>query len=157
MRNSRAHPKKEVYFKMSETGDKRQLPRVDIRQLTHVDIRQLSSIILNEEGKYESIKEGAEGTNYSGVIRDISWGGVRATLSQELKVGAFIDLEIPKTGELDPTVIKCEVTRSICKNDSDDPFISDLMRDERYYEVGLRFKNHNLDYVKRYIKLTQEN
>ena len=142
---------------MGNNGDKRQLPRVDIKQLTHVDIRQLSSIILNEEGKYESIKEGAEGTNYSGVIRDISWGGVRATLSQELKVGASIDLEIPKTGELDPQVIKCEVTRSICKNDSDDPFISKEMHTERYYEVGLRFKNHNLNYVKRYIELTQEN
>ena len=142
---------------MGNNGDKRQLPRVDIKQLTRVDIRQLSSIVLNEEGKYESIEEGAEGTNYSGVIRDISWGGVRATLNQELKVGAFIELEIPKAGELDATVIKCEVTRSICKNDSDDPFISKEGHAERYYEVGLRFKNHNLDYVKRYIKLTQEN
>ena len=142
---------------MNETGNKRQLPRVDIKQVTRVDIRQLSSIVLNEEGKYELIEEGAEAPPFSGVIRDISWGGVRATLSQELKVGAFIDLEIPKTGELDPTVIKCEVTRSVCKNDSDDPFISKEMHAERYYEVGLKFKNHNLDYVKRYIKLTQEN
>ena len=134
---------------MKETGEK--------RQLTRVDIKQLSSIILTDEGKYELVKESANSKPLEAIIRDISWGGVRATLNQELKVGAFIELEIPKAGELDATVIKCEVTRSICKNDSDDPLISKEMHAERYYEVGLRFKDHNLKYVKRYIELTKGN
>ena len=79
------------------------------------------------------------------MIHDISLGGVCITLDQELKVEALIDLEIPKIGELDATVINCEVARSVFK----------LIETKHLYEVGLQFKNRNVEYLKKFIELAK--
>ena len=126
---------------------KKMLANKEKREFIRVGIRQLTSIILNEKGSYELIEESSKATPVAIVIHDISLGGVCITLDQELKVEALIDLEIPKIGELDATVINCEVARSVFK----------LIETKHLYEVGLQFKNRNVEYLKKFIELAKTN
>lgn len=133
----------------------------EVRKFTRVGLRQLKSIVLNKEGNYESIEESTKATPTSIMISDISLGGACITIDQELKVEALIDIEIPKINELDATVLSCKVTRSVFK-DYSDPMLykkdsSDPYEDNRFYEVGLKFKNPNTKYLKQFIGLSKTN
>ena len=126
---------------------KKMLANKEKRKFIRVGIRQLTSIILNEKGNYELIEESSKATPVAILIHDISLGGACITLDQELKVEALIDLEIPKIGELDATVINCEVARSVFK----------LIETQHLYEVGFQFKNRNIEYLKKFIELAKTN
>ena len=115
------------------------------RKFLRVGITQLTCIILNEEGNYEAIEGTATVHRVPIMIHDISLGGVCISLDQELKVEALIDLEIPKIKGLDATVINCEVTRSVFK----------VVESKHSYEVGLNFKNRNVEYLKQFIELVK--
>ena len=117
------------------------------RKFLRSGVKKLTSIIKSRGGSYELIEESSKATPVAIVIHDISLGGVCITLDQELKVEALIDLEIPKIGELDATVINCEVARSVFK----------LIETKHLYEVGLQFKNRNVEYLKKFIELTKTN
>ncbi len=127
------------------------------REFIRGGIKQLASIILNQEGSYELIEESAEGTPVSIIIQDISFGGVCVTLDKDLRKGALLDLEIPKIRELDATVITCEVMRSILKLDNSDPVFNKKTYSDPLFEIGLKFKDHNVEYLKQFIELTKTN
>ena len=129
----------------------------DKREFVRGGIKQLASIILNQEGSYELIEESAKVTPVSIIIQDISFGGGCITLDKELRKGTLIDLEIPKIRELDATVITCEVMRSILKLDNSDPVFNKKTYADPLFEVGLKFKDHNVAYLKQFIELTKTN
>ena len=127
----------------------------DKREFIRGGIKQLASIILNQEGSYELIEGSPKVTPVSIVIQDISFGGVCIILDKGLKKGTLIDLEIPKIRELDAEVIKCEVTRSLLKHDDSDPVLNKKTYSDPFYEIGLKFKDHDIEYLKQFIELTK--
>jgi hypothetical protein len=63
-----------------------------------------------------------------------------------LKWGASVDLGLPKLGELDTQTMAYEVKRSIYKEGM-------IVANNGYYELGLKFKVPNTEYVKRFIEI----
>ena len=124
-----------------------QVKKKEKREFLRLKIKQLTSIITNEQGNYELIEESATANPSVIRIHDISLGGVCITIDQKLREEALIDLEIPKVFKLGPEVITCEVTRSVFK----------VVERKHYYEVGLKFKERNIDYLKQFIELAKTN
>ena len=110
------------------------------REFLRAKVKQLTSII-KHEGVYKLIEEGGASTPTLKNVKDISTGGLRIISEYELMKGAFIDLTIPDIETLDSAIVKCEVIRS-------------LFDDDNYtYDIGLRFRPPNTNYLKQLVEL----
>ena len=114
------------------------------RKNFRVEIRQLASVVL-KRGSYTVINESNETIDATITIKDISSGGLCIKSKVPLEEGASVDLNLPKIGELDTQTIPCEVKRAIYKDDM-------LIASNGYYELGLKFKSPNTEYVKQFIE-----
>ena len=104
------------------------------RAFVRIRVKQLTSIV-KHEGVYKLIEEGEISTPALINVKDISTGGLRIISEYELLKGLFIDLKIPDTETLDSLILKCEAIRS-------------LFDGTNYYDIGLRFRPPNTDYLK---------
>ena len=124
----------------------------DHRKFIRVGIKQLTSIVHNS-GDFELV-EGAENFKSAKIsITDISYGGLCIESKHKLQTGVSFNLEIPKMKSLDSSVVECEVTRSIYR---EDPLLHvnfGTDRDKSIYEIGLKFKAPNTEYLKQLYKL----
>ena len=109
------------------------------RKFLRTKVKRLSSIV-KHEGVYKLIEEGEIPTPILINVKDISTGGIRFISEYELMKGAFIDLTIPGIETLDSAIVKCEVIRS-------------FFDDDKSYDIGLRFKPPNTDYLKQLVEL----
>ena len=106
------------------------------RKFIRVGVKRLTSIVKNQSGGYELIEESSKSTPTLINIKDISVGGLRIESKYEIKKGILLDLAMPKVKTLDTTVVTCEVTRSEFKDG------------QYYYDIGLRFRPSNTEYLK---------
>ena len=124
--------------------------RVSLR----VGIKRLTSIIKKGHG-HELIK----GDNKMGVVTiqivDISSGGLCIESKKILKSGVNFELEMPKIMHLESNVLTCEVTRSIFREDPRYYLNMGTAKDKSYYEIGLKFKIPNTNYLKQLLDLAQ--
>ena len=104
------------------------------RKFLRTKVKRLSSIV-KHQGAYKLIEEGEIPTPILINVKDISTGGIRFISEYELMKGAFIDLTIPNIETLNSAIVKCEVIRS-------------LFDGAKYYDIGLRFRPPNTDYLK---------
>ena len=115
------------------------------RKFLRVGVKQLTSIIKTRGGGYELIKESLKSTPALINIKDISVGGLRVESKLQIKKGIFLELTIPKVKTLDAATVTCEVTRSQFKDGA------------YYYDIGLRFRPSNTEYLKQLIELIKTN
>ena len=124
----------------------------DHRNHIRVGIKQLPSIV-HKYGDFEVV-EGSDKLNSAKVnITDISYGGLCIESKHKLQTGVLFNLEIPKLKSLKGSVVECEVTRSIYR---EDPLLHvnfGTDRDKSVYEIGLKFKAPNTEYLKQLYKL----
>ena len=113
------------------------------RKFLRVGVKQLTSIIKTQGGGFELIKESLKSTPALINIKDISVGGLRIESKHEIKKGIFIELAIPKIQTLNPSVVKCEVTRS------------QFQDGEHYHDIGLRFRPSNTEYLQQLLELVK--
>ena len=125
----------------------------DNRGSLRVSIKKLTSIVKGDGGDYEVVQGDDKAKTASINIVDISMGGLCIESKHGLRSGLSLDLEIPKIKNLDATIIACEVTRSAFREDP--LFYKNLGtdQDKSYYEIGLKFKVPNTEYVKQLYKL----
>ena len=121
----------------------------DNRNSIRVGIKKITSIVKSRSGDYEVVQgdDKAKAANIN--IVDISMGGLCIESKQDLRPGVSLELEIPKVKNLNATTIVCEVKRSIFR---EDPLYYKNLgtdQDKSYYEIGLKFKIPNTEYVKR--------
>ena len=109
------------------------------REFIRTKVRRLTSIV-KHEGAYKLIEEDEISTPTPINVKDISTGGIRFISEYELMKGTFIDLTIPGIETLDSAIVKCEVIRS-------------FFDDDKSYDIGLRFKPPNTDYLKQLVEL----
>ena len=110
------------------------------REFLRTKVKRLTSIV-KHEGVYKLIEEDKISTPIPTNVKDISPGGLRIVSEYELMKGAFIDLTIPDIETLDSAVVKCEIIRSLFDGDN------------YTYDIGLRFKPPNTDYLKQLVEL----
>ena len=110
------------------------------REFIRIKIKRLSSIV-KHEGIYKLIEEDNVSTPTLINVKDISTGGLRIISKHELLKGSFIDLTIPDIKTLDSAIVKCEVIRSLFDGDN------------YTYDIGLRFRPPNTDYLKQLVEL----
>ena len=124
------------------------------RASLRIGIKRLTSIIKRGHG-HELIKE----DNKMGVatirIVDISSGGLCIESKKTLKSGVNFELEIPEIMHLESNVLTCEVTRSIFREDPRCYLNMGTAKDKSYYEIGLKFKIPNTNYLKQLLDLAQ--
>jgi len=124
------------------------------RASLRVGIKRLTSIIKKGHG-HELIKE----DNKMGVatirIVDISSGGLCIESKKTLKSGVNFELEMPEIMHLESNVLTCEVTRSIFREDPRYYLNMGTAKDKSYYEIGLKFKIPNTNYLKQLLDLAQ--
>ena len=126
------------------------------RSSIRVGIKQLTSIV-KSGGDYELV-EGSEKVVPATIhIKDISTGGLCIESKQELKAGVELDLQIPKIKNLSGSLVACRVTRSIFREDPLYHLHVGEDDDTSYFEIGLRFKNPNTEYLKELYKLAVDN
>ena len=117
------------------------------RTSLRVGIKQLTSIIKKGHG-HELIK----GENKTDVVTirivDLSTGGLCIETKKTLKLGMNLELEMPKIIHLQTNLIACEVTRSIFREDPRYYINTGTAQDKSYYEIGLKFKAPNTNYLK---------
>ena len=65
----------------------------------------------------------------------------------------MFELEIPKIVHLDTKILTCEVTRSIFREDPRYYIQTGTAQDKSYYEIGLKFKSPNTEYLKEFLEL----
>ena len=128
----------------------------DNRGSMRVGMKKLTSIV-RSGGDFELI----QGTDKAMVTRikitDISYGGLCIESKHKLQTGVSFNLEIPKMKSLDGSVVECEVTRSIYR---EDPLLHvnfGTDRDKSTYEIGLKFKAPNTEYLKQLYALAIDN
>ena len=113
------------------------------RASLRVGIKRLTSIIKKGHG-HELIK----GDNKIEVatirIVDLSTGGLCIESKKTLKLGVKFELEMPKIMHLESNLLACEVTRSVFREDP---------RYHMNYEIGLKFKTPNTNYLKEFLEL----
>jgi hypothetical protein len=122
------------------------------RTSLRVGIKQLTSIIKKGHG-HELI----EGKNKMEVaiirIVDISSGGLCIETKKTLKLGMSFELNMPKIMHLESNLLACEVTRSIFREDPRYYINTGTAQDKSYYEIGLKFKIPNTNYLKQLLDL----
>ena len=104
------------------------------REFLRTKVKRLTSIV-QHEGVYKLIEEDKVSTPTLINVKDISTGGLRIFSEYELMKGTFINLTIPNIETLDSLILKCEAIRS-------------LFDGTNYYDIGLRFRPPNTDYLK---------
>ena len=124
--------------------------RVSLR----VGIKRLTSII-KKGGGYELIQGDKETKTITIRIVDISSGGLCIESKKTLKSGVNFELEIPEIMHLESNVLTCEVTRSIFREDPRCYLNMGTAKDKSYYEIGLKFKIPNTNYLKQLSDLAQ--
>ena len=122
--------------------------RVSLR----VGIKRLTSII-KKGGGYELIQGDKETKTTTIRIVDISSGGLCIESKETLKSGVNFELEIPEIMHLESNVLTCEVTRSIFREDPRCYLNMGTAKDKSYYEIGLKFKTPNTNYLKEFLEL----
>ena len=122
--------------------------RVSLR----VGIKRLASII-KKGGGYELIQGDKETKTITIRIVDISSGGLCIESKKTLKSGVNFELEIPEIMHLESNVLTCEVTRSIFREDPRCYLNMGTAKDKSYYEIGLKFKTPNTNYLKQLLDL----
>ena len=110
------------------------------RGFLRTKVKRLTSIV-KHEGAYKLIEEDEIYTPTPINVKDISTGGLRIISEYELLKGSFIDLTIPDIETLDSAIVKCEVIRSLFNGDN------------TTYDIGLRFRPPNTDYLKQLVEL----
>ena len=125
------------------------------RASLRIGIKRLTSIIKRGHG-HELVKE----DNKMGVatirIVDISAGGLCIESKKTLKSGVNFELEMPEIMHLESNVLTCEVTRSIFREDPRYYLNMGTAQDKSYYEIGLKFKIPNTNYLKELLDLAQD-
>lgn len=124
------------------------------RASLRVGIKRLTSII-KKGGGYELIQGDKETKTTTIRIVDISSGGLCIESKKTLKSGVNFELEIPETMHLESNVLTCEVTRSIFREDPRCYLNMGTAKDKSYYEIGLKFKTPNTNYLKQLLDLAQ--
>ena len=128
----------------------------DNRGALRVGIKQLHSIV-KKGGDYELI----EGTDKSIAttikIVNISTGGFCIESKFSLMPGVTIDLEMPTVKTIEAAMIKCDVMRSVFREDPQYHINMGTNKDKSYYEIGLKFKLPNTEYLKQLYKLAVAN
>ncbi len=124
----------------------------DQRTSLRVGIKQLTSIIKKGHG-HELIK--AKNKMEVATIRivDLSTGGLCIESKKTLKLGMNFELKIPTIMHLESNLLACEVTRSIFREDPRYYINMGTAQDKSYYEIGLKFKNPNTNYLKQLLDL----
>ena len=117
------------------------------RASLRVGIKRLTSII-KKSGGYELIQGDKETKTTTIRIVDISSGGLCIESKKTLKSGVNFELEIPEIMHLESNVLACEVTRSIFREDPRCYLNMGTAKDKSYYEIGLKFKTPNTNYLK---------
>jgi hypothetical protein len=113
--------------------------RVSLR----VGIKQLTSII--KKGHAHELVKGDNKMRVTAIrIVDLSTGGLCIESKKTLKLGVKFELEMPKIMHLESNLLACEVTRSIFREDP---------QYHMNYEIGLKFKTPNTNYLKQLINL----
>ena len=124
----------------------------DQRTSLRVCIKQLTSIIKKGHG-HELVK----GDNKMEVatirIVDLSSGGLCIESKKTLKLGMNFELKIPTIMHLESNLLACEVTRSIFREDPRYYINTGTAQDKSYYEIGLKFKNPNTNYLQQLLDL----
>ena len=129
---------------------------INKRRSIRVGIKQLTSIVRNGGG-YELIQGSDKAKVVKINILDISMGGLCIESKEALKSGVSLELEIPRVENLDAATIACEVTRSIFREDPLYYKNLETDRDKSYYEIGMKFKVPNTDYLKQLYNLATAN
>ena len=111
------------------------------RKFLRVEVKRQTSIIKNHGGDFELIEESSESISTLINVKDISVGGLRIESKLGIKKGLFLELAIPKIQTLNPSVVKCEVTRS------------QFHDGEYYHDIGLRFRPSNTEYLQQLLEL----
>tara|TARA_B100001105_G_scaffold245914_1_gene229114 strand:- start:99 stop:506 length:408 start_codon:yes stop_codon:yes gene_type:complete len=124
------------------------------RASLRVGIKRLTSII-KKGGGYELIQGDKETKTITIRIVDISSGGLCIESKKTLKSGVNFELEIPEIMHLESNVLTCEVTRSIFREDPRCYLNMGTTEDKSYYEIGLKFKTPNTNYLKQLLDLAQ--
>ena len=124
------------------------------RASLRVGIKRLTSII-RKGGDYELIQGDKETKIVTIQIVDISPGGLCIESQKTLKSGVNFELEIPEIMHLESNVLTCEVTRSIFREDPRCYLNMGTAKDKSYYEIGLKFKTPNTNYLKQLLDLAQ--
>ena len=129
----------------------------DNRGSLRVGIKKLTSIVKGDGGDYEVIQGDDKAKTASVNIVDISMGGLCIESKCNIRPGVTLDLKIPKVKNLDATTIACDVTRSLFREDP--LFYKNLGtdQDKSYYEIGLKFKIPNTEYLKELYKFAVAN
>ena len=124
------------------------------RTSLRVGIKRLASII-KKGGGYELIQGDKETKTTTIRIVDISSGGLCIESKKTLKSGVNFELEMPEIMHLESNVLTCEVTRSIFREDPRYYLNMGTAQDKSYYEIGLKFKIPNTNYLKQLLDLAQ--
>jgi len=125
------------------------------RAFLRVGIKQLTSIVQKRGGDYELIK-GDQGTKAMTIrILDISSGGLCIESKKTLKVGVKLELVMPEIMHLESNALACEVTRSVFREDPRAYLNMGTTKDKSYYEIGLKFKIPNTNYLNQLFDLAQ--
>ena len=122
------------------------------RASLRVGIKRITSII-KKGGGYELIQGDKETKTITIRIVDISSGGLCIESKKTLKSGVNFELEIPEIMHLESNVLTCEVTRSIFREDPRCYLNMGTAKDKSYYEIGLKFKTPNTNYLKEFLEL----
>ena len=122
------------------------------RASLRVGIKRLTSII-KKGGGYELIQGDKETKTTTIRVVDISSGGLCIESKKTLKSGVNFELEITKIMHLESNVLTCEVTRSIFREDPRCYLNMGTAKDKSYYEIGLKFKTPNTNYLKEFLEL----
>lgn len=128
--------------------------RKEQRSSLRVGIKQLCSIIKKGHG-HELIKGDNKMVVATIRIVDISSGGLCIESKTILKSGVNFELEMPEIMHLESNVLTCEVTRSIFREDPRYYLNMGTAKDKSYYEIGLKFKIPNTNYLKQLLDLAQ--
>ena len=122
------------------------------RTSLRVGIKQLTSII--KKGHAHELIEGKNKMEVA-IIRivDISSGGLCIETKKTLKLGMSFELNMPKIMHLESNLLVCEVTRSIFREDPRYYINTGTAQDKSYYEIGLKFKIPNTNYLKQLLDL----
>ena len=120
----------------------------DQRASLRVGIKQLTSII--KKGHAHELVKGDNKMEVATIrIVDLSTGGLCVESKKTLKLGVKFELEIPKIMHLDSNLLVCEVTHSIFREDPRYYMNMGIAQDKSYYEIGLKLKTPNTNYLKK--------
>ena len=122
------------------------------RTCLRVGIKKLTSII--KKGHGHKLVKGNNKIEVATIqIVDLSTGGLCIESKKILEVGMNFELKIPIIMHLESNLLTCEVTRSIFREDPRYYINMGTAQDKSYYEIGLKFKNPNTNYLKQLLDL----